>query len=91
MQNRNKDDNKALVLESGIFKTHAAFNVIAFAIVMILCALYTVFWNTGMIRKVFKVDDSLVKEQIIVTPKKTDAAAAVAAGETVEVSSSEIQ
>lgn len=91
IQNRDKEDKKALVLEEGIFKTHAVFNVVAFAIIIVLCALYTVFWNTGMIRKVFKVEDYQVKEQIIVSQKNNDAAAAVASGETLEVPAGEIR
>ncbi len=91
IQNRGKDDKKTLVLEKGIFKTHAAFNVVAFAIIIVLCALYAVFWNTGMIRKVFKVEDYQVKEQVIVTQKNNNAAAAVASGETVEVPAGEIR
>ena len=92
IENRGKDNKKFIVLEKGLFKTHSAFNVIAFGVIIVLCALYAVFWNSSTIRTVFKLDETQIKERIIETPKaKQTAAESVAAGETTEVSASEIQ
>ena len=92
IENRGKDNKKFIVLEKGLFKTHSAFNVIAFGVIIVLCALYAVFWNSATIRSVFKLDETQIKERIIETPKAGQTAAeAVAAGGTTEVSVSEIQ
>lgn len=92
IENRGKDNKKFIVLEKGLFKTHSAFNVIAFGVIIVLCALYAVFWNSATIRSVFKLDETQIKERIIEAPKaKQTAAESVAAGETTEVSASEIQ
>ena len=80
IENRGKDNKKFIVLE------------IAFGVIIVLCALYAVFWNSATIRSVFKLDETQIKERIIETPKAGQTAAeAVAAGGTTEVSVSEIQ
>lgn len=65
IQNRQKDDKKAMELEKGIFNTKAAFNVIAFAVIIALCAIYAIFWNGSTIKKVFKISPDQVKEVVV--------------------------
>lgn len=91
LQNKQNVDAKAIEHEEGAFKTKAAFNVVAFAVIIALCAIYSLFWNVDVIKSRFNVDEAQIKEKVIVTPKvKKDAAAAVAAGESVEVDAAEI-
>ncbi|MEI6864703.1 sodium/sugar symporter [Flavicella sp.] len=44
MQNKGKDDGKGIELNKRVFETSALFNVGAFAIMIILVALYALFW-----------------------------------------------
>ena len=44
MENRGKDDIKAIELNKGIFKTSPLFNIGAFATLIILTVVYTLFW-----------------------------------------------
>jgi SSS family solute:Na+ symporter len=44
MENRGKDDIKAIELNKGIFKTSPLFNIGAFAVLIILTVVYTLFW-----------------------------------------------
>ena len=91
IQNRNSADPKAIKPEEGLFRTHTAFNVVAFAIIIVLCALYAVFWNTGTIRKVFNIEETQKEIVIEETAAAADTATAVAAGEIEEVPASEIR
>lgn len=43
--NKGKDDEKGIELKKGFFETSKTFNVGAFAIMLILAALYALFWN----------------------------------------------
>ena len=45
MQNKGKDDNKGISLTKKMFKTSPVFNVGAFAVMIILVALYALFWK----------------------------------------------
>jgi SSS family solute:Na+ symporter len=45
MQNKGKDDPKGIPLTQKLFKTSPAFNVGAFAVMIILVALYALFWK----------------------------------------------
>jgi SSS family solute:Na+ symporter len=44
MENKGKDDSKAIELNKGIFKTSPLFNIGTFAILIILTVVYTLFW-----------------------------------------------
>ena len=44
MQNKGTDDPKGIVFEKDLFKTSPQFNIGAFAIMLILVALYAIFW-----------------------------------------------
>lgn len=44
-QNKGKDDKKAILFTKDLFKTSATFNVGAFAVMLILVALYALFWK----------------------------------------------
>jgi SSS family solute:Na+ symporter len=41
---QNDDDPKAISLPASLFKTDSAFNISAYAILILLTALYTIFW-----------------------------------------------
>jgi SSS family solute:Na+ symporter len=45
LQNKGKEDPKGITLTKDIFKTNATFNIGAFAVMVILVALYAMFWN----------------------------------------------
>lgn len=53
-QNKCKEDAKGIELSSKLFKTDSVFNVVAYAILLILVFLYVIFWNTGMVERIFK-------------------------------------
>ena len=44
LENKGKDDSKAIDLNKGIFKTSPMFNIGAFATLIILTVVYTLFW-----------------------------------------------
>ena len=44
MENKGKDDSKAIKLNKGIFKTSPLFNIGTFATLIILTVVYTLFW-----------------------------------------------
>jgi len=44
-QNKGKDDEKGIPLTKGLFKTSPEFNIGAFAVMIILVALYAAFWK----------------------------------------------
>jgi SSS family solute:Na+ symporter len=44
LENKGVDDEKGLILKKELFKTGTAFNMGAFAILIILAFLYTIFW-----------------------------------------------
>lgn len=44
-QNKGKDDDKAIPVSKELFKTSPEFNIGAFAVMIILVALYALFWN----------------------------------------------
>ena len=48
-----KDDPKGIEISAGMFKTDSVFNIVAYAICIILVGLYVIFWNSGMVTKVF--------------------------------------
>lgn len=43
-EGKGKDQEKAIVITKGLFKTGPAFNIGAFAICLILVMLYAMFW-----------------------------------------------
>jgi SSS family solute:Na+ symporter len=45
VQHKGKDDDKAIEISKELFKTSPLFNIGAFAIMLILVALYTLFWK----------------------------------------------
>ena len=45
VQNRGKKDIKGIEISKETFKTSPLFNVISFAIMLILTALYAIFWK----------------------------------------------
>ncbi|WP_111706451.1 sodium/sugar symporter [Lutibacter citreus] len=45
IQHKGKDDEKAIEITKELFKTSPLFNIGAFAIMLILVALYSMFWN----------------------------------------------
>jgi len=44
-QNKGKDDEKGITITKELFKTSPVFNIGAFAVMVILVALYALFWN----------------------------------------------
>jgi len=44
-QNKGKDDDKAIPISKELFKTSPEFNIGAFAVMIILVVLYSLFWN----------------------------------------------
>ena len=44
-QHKGKDDEKGIPLTKELFKTSPTFNIGAFAVMIILVALYAMFWN----------------------------------------------
>ncbi len=45
IQHKGKDDEKGIVITKQLFKTSPVFNIGAFAIMLVLVALYAMFWN----------------------------------------------
>ncbi|WP_117883691.1 sodium/sugar symporter [Aureibaculum luteum] len=45
IQHKGKDDEKGIDIKKGLFKTSPLFNIGAFAVMIILVLLYSVFWN----------------------------------------------
>ena len=45
MQHKGKDDEKGIDITRGMFKTSPVFNIGAFAVMLILVVLYSIFWN----------------------------------------------
>lgn len=45
LQNKGKEDSKGISLTKDIFKTNATFNIGAFAVMIILVAIYAIFWS----------------------------------------------
>jgi len=45
LQNKGKDDDKAIPISKELFKTSPVFNIGAFAVMIILVVLYSLFWN----------------------------------------------
>ena len=45
LENKGKDDPKGIPLTPGLFKTSPTFNIGAFAVMIILVALYAIFWK----------------------------------------------
>ena len=45
LENKGKDDAKGIPLTKNLFKTSPTFNIGAFAVMIILAALYALFWN----------------------------------------------
>ena len=45
LQNKGKEDPKGISLTKDIFKTNATFNIGAFAVMIILVAIYAIFWS----------------------------------------------
>ncbi|UMB60355.1 sodium/sugar symporter [Lutibacter sp. A80] len=45
IQHKGKDDEKGIVITKQLFKTSPVFNIGAFAIMLVLVALYSIFWN----------------------------------------------
>jgi len=45
LQNKGKDDTKAIPISKSLFKTSPGFNIGAFAVMIILVVLYALFWN----------------------------------------------
>lgn len=52
-QNKMADDPKGVQINSNLFKTDTIFNLVAYAILVILAFLYVVFWNTDMVARIF--------------------------------------
>ena len=44
-ENKGKDDPKGIPLSKELFKTGPVFNIGAFAVMIILVALYAIFWK----------------------------------------------
>ncbi len=53
IQNKNADDPKGIAVDSNFFKTDSVFNIIAYAVMLVLVALYVIFWNTDMVKMIF--------------------------------------
>jgi len=45
IQHKGKDDDKAIQISKELFKTSPLFNIGAFAVMLIVTALYAMFWN----------------------------------------------
>jgi SSS family solute:Na+ symporter len=45
IQNKGKDDTKGIIISKESFKTSPAFNIGAFAVMIVLVALYAIFWK----------------------------------------------
>jgi len=45
LQNKGEEDPKGIILTKDLFKTNATFNIGAFAVMIILAALYALFWS----------------------------------------------
>ena len=45
LQNKGQDDDKAIPISKALFKTSPVFNIGAFAVMIILVVLYSLFWN----------------------------------------------
>ncbi len=45
VQNKGKDDDKGIIISKGLFKTTPTFNIGAFAVMIVLVALYSIFWK----------------------------------------------
>ncbi len=45
MENKGAEDEKGIELTRGVFKTSPVFNIGAFAVMLVLVALYAMFWN----------------------------------------------
>jgi len=43
-QNKGKDDLKGIEIEKGFFKTDKTYNVLSYAVILMLIILYTIFW-----------------------------------------------
>ena len=43
-QNKGKDDVKGIEIEKGFFKTDKTYNVLSYAVIIMLIVLYTIFW-----------------------------------------------
>jgi SSS family solute:Na+ symporter len=44
-QNKGQDDEKGITISKGLFNTSSTFNIGAFAVMIVLAALYSIFWN----------------------------------------------
>ena len=44
LENKGKDDEKGIELTKSLFQTSPTFNVISFAVILMLVAIYAVFW-----------------------------------------------
>ncbi|MBL6644647.1 MAG: sodium transporter, partial [Flavobacteriaceae bacterium] len=44
MQNKGAEDEKGIALPKGLFKTSPAFNIGAFATMIIITVIYSLFW-----------------------------------------------
>lgn len=53
LQNKGKDDSKGIAVDGKLFKTDSVFNIIAYAVMIILVTLYVIFWNSDMVVKLF--------------------------------------
>lgn len=53
IQNKGKDDGKGIALDGGFFKTSAKFNIISYAVMIVLVSLYVLFWNSSVVEKIF--------------------------------------
>jgi SSS family solute:Na+ symporter len=45
VQNKGKDDEKGIPISKELFKTSPTFNIGAFAVMIVLVALYSIFWK----------------------------------------------
>ncbi|SNR76850.1 hypothetical protein SAMN06265371_1141, partial [Lutibacter agarilyticus] len=45
IQHKGKDDEKAIEITKELFKTSPLFNIGSFAVMLVLVALYAVFWK----------------------------------------------
>ena len=45
LENKGMDDEKGIPLTKNLFKTSPKFNIGAFAVMIILVAMYSLFWN----------------------------------------------
>ncbi len=50
---KRKASDKAIILEKGIFKTDSVFNIVAFAVLIVLIVLYSLLSSTGVITSIF--------------------------------------